>query len=99
MNDVLAVGITMLAIHLMWYPIARRRPPETRFLENLTFWRWVLYSIVNVGLALIVYTLVRVLMDSPSGSLVWWLVLLLVVGIVLSSWLAHWRLSGSRKKQ
>ena len=53
--------IVVFVVSLSWYPFCRRRPPETRFSENLTFWRWVLYSIVNVGAALIVYTLMRAL--------------------------------------
>lgn len=54
-----APWIVVFVVMLLGYPIARRWPAETRFSENLNFWRWVLYSIVNVTAALIVYTLMR----------------------------------------
>lgn len=53
--------IAIFVVNLLWYPIARRRPPENRFLENLTFWRWVLYSFAGTFAMLIVYTLFRAL--------------------------------------
>jgi hypothetical protein len=51
----------MLVVNLLWYPIARRLPAENRFLEVLTFWRWVFYSITVTVATLIVYTLIRAL--------------------------------------
>lgn len=59
MDDILAIGITMFVVNLLWYPIARRLPTENRFLERLTFWRWAVYSIITVAATLIVYKLMR----------------------------------------
>lgn len=53
--------IAVFVSQLLLYLYARKRPPATRFLENTAFWRWSMYSMVNVIAALIVYTLMRAL--------------------------------------
>lgn len=92
MKEGLAVGITIFVINLLGYPIARKRRPENRFLEPLTFWRWVVYSVIVVVATLALVIPIRMLMDHPP-----WLVLLLLVGIGLSSW-TQWRFLTSGKK-
>lgn len=59
--DDIGFWIALLVVFLLWYPFARKRPPATRFLENLNFGRWVIYSIVTTGAVLIIATLIQAL--------------------------------------
>lgn len=53
--DNIGLWITVFVVDLLVYPVMRWRGR----LGNLTFWRWVLYSIFLVGTALIIHTLFR----------------------------------------
>lgn len=55
--DSVAPWILMFVALLLLYPIERRKAHE----GNFTFWKWVLKSILVVGTAFIIYTLMRAL--------------------------------------
>ena len=59
--DGIGLWIAVFVVNLLLYPLARKRPPENRFLVNLTFWKWVLYSLAITVATLIVYKLFRAL--------------------------------------
>ncbi len=64
MKDIIVMGIAIFVGQLLLYPFARRRPPENRFLVNLTFWKWVLYSLAMTGAMLIISVPIRALMGG-----------------------------------